>query len=648
MNDAVIIGSGHNGLVAAAYLARAGLVVEVLERNATAGGAVATEELTEPGFLHDTFSAWHVLFKLSATHAELGDELAARGLAYVETPEETTANVRGDGRAVVAYRDPERTAEGLDPRDRAAYLGEMSRFGATIEKVGQLLGSELHSTSAARLALGLGRQLGRRGALAFTADVVGSARGWFESRFQSEDVGELYAPWALHTGLPPDAAGSGFSALAIAGSLHAVGLPVVEGGSANFVRAFRRLIAEHGSTVRTEVEAERILTRGRTAVAVVADGEARRARRAVIANTTPTQLYERLLTPGAAPEAATEQARRFRYSPRAGMQIHVALDEPLRWRDSRLDGVPIVHLSDGPAHVSLACAQAAAGLLPAEPTVVVGQPTVVDPTRAPTGRGILWIQLQQVPYAPRGDAAGEIEVGEAGWDEELTAAFTERVLARLAPRRQLARGATRDVRPLAGRDRAAQPQPRPRRYLLGRLRARPVLSVAAAHRLRLPPHPGPPRLPLRRVDLPRARAERRIGADRRAARARLDAAPRARARAHAPTAQLTAAGERPSGLPQQTGVTAPAPARSEQLVSDVVARERVDAGAGPRRGAGQQQPLDAGLVVARGGERPQHKGLAQVHAAGERVAAARFGFARSRSAGERTARARIRERIPGA
>jgi phytoene dehydrogenase-like protein len=115
------------------------------------------------------------------------------------------------------------------------------------------------------------------------------------------------------------------------------------------------------------------------------------------------------------------------------MQIHVALEEPLRWRDSRLDRVPIVHLSDGPAHVALACAQAAAGLLPAEPTVVVGQPTVVDPTRAPAGRGILWIQLQQVPYAPRGDAAGEIEVGEAGWDDELTAAFTERVLARLAP-----------------------------------------------------------------------------------------------------------------------------------------------------------------------------------------------------------------------
>jgi len=93
--DAIVIGSGHNGLVAAAYLARAGLSVEVLERNAVAGGAVASEELTQPGFLHDTFSAWHPLFKLSAAYGELGPELAERGLAYAEN-RETAIDVRGD------------------------------------------------------------------------------------------------------------------------------------------------------------------------------------------------------------------------------------------------------------------------------------------------------------------------------------------------------------------------------------------------------------------------------------------------------------------------------------------------------------------------------------------------------------------------
>src|SRR5579859_3670488 len=345
--DAVVIGSGHNGLVAAAYLARAGLRVEVLERNHQAGGAVASEELTEPGFVHDTFSSWHPLFKLSAAFAELGEELAQRGLSYCETPEETTANVLPDGVATIAYRDPARTTDGFTAQDRAPYLAEIERFGSTIGTVGELLGSELHSPHVARLAWRLGRSLGPRPALAFASELASSARGWFESHFVGREVSDLYAPWSLHTGLSPDGAGSGFQVLAIAGSLHAVGLPVVRGGAQAFVRAFERLIADHGGRVRTGVEVERIIVRGGTAVGVIAGGEEIRARRAVIANTTPVQLYGRLLPDGAAPDEAARQGRRFRFGPRGGMQIHVALREPLRWRDARLNRVPIVHLSAG-------------------------------------------------------------------------------------------------------------------------------------------------------------------------------------------------------------------------------------------------------------------------------------------------------------
>src|SRR5581483_8746 len=161
-------------------------------------------------------------------------------------------------------------------------------------------------------------------------------------------------PWALHTGMPPDSAGSGFQALAIAGSLHAVGLPVVQGGAANFVAAFERLIERHGGRVTTGAEVERVLVSGGRATGVVAGGREIRAERAVVANTTPTQLYGQLLPPGSAAETAVRQGLRFRYSPRAGMQIHVALREPLRWKDSRLNQVPIVHLSDGVGDVSLA------------------------------------------------------------------------------------------------------------------------------------------------------------------------------------------------------------------------------------------------------------------------------------------------------
>jgi phytoene dehydrogenase-like protein len=430
--DVIVIGSGHNGLVAAAYLARAGMSVTVLEQNSVAGGAVASEELTKPGYIHDTFSAWHPLFKLSAAYAELGEELHARGLRYCETPELTTANVRPGGETVLAHRDPARTAELLDARDRAAYLAEIESFNATIPTLGQLLGSELHSPSAALLAAKLGRSLGIGGSLRFTAELLASARSFMKRRFAGREVCDLYSPWSLHTGLSPDAPGSGFQVLAIAGALHAVGLPVVAGGSSNFVGALVRLIEDRGGQVRTGVEVERIAVRHGTAVGVIAGGERLYARRAVIANTTPTQLYGRLLEPAAAPARAREEALRFRFSPRGGMQIHVALTEPLRWRQPELQNVPIVHLSDGLESVALACAQAAAGLLPATPTVVVGQPTVPDPSRCPQGAGVLWIQLQQVPFQPTGDAAGELHPVD-GWSAELQRGFVERVLGLLEP-----------------------------------------------------------------------------------------------------------------------------------------------------------------------------------------------------------------------
>ncbi len=430
--DAIVVGSGHHGLVAAAYLARAGLEVCVLERNAVAGGCVVTEELTLPGFRHDTFSSWHPLFHLSAAWAELGDELAAHGLRYRNTETWTTASALDDGRAILAHRDPERTAEAFGPADRGAYLEALEGFGASIEIVGELLGTELVSPKAAQLAGRLARRLGARGTAAFAAELVASSRAWFARTFEGREPADLYAPWALHTGLDPDTAGGGFLTLAIAGTAHQVGMPVVEGGSANWVRAFEGLIAAHGGVVRTGAEAERIVVRGGRAAAVVAGGQELQARRGVVADVTPTQLYGRLLADGAVPAPARRQAERFRFNRRAGMQVHVALSEPARWRDARLAEVPIVHVTDGVDQVSTACHQAAGGLLPGAPTVVVGQPQVLDPSRVPNGAGLLWIQLQEVPYRPAGDAAGELDVGDGTWTPELTEAYVERVLGRVS------------------------------------------------------------------------------------------------------------------------------------------------------------------------------------------------------------------------
>ncbi|MGH9073596.1 MAG: phytoene desaturase family protein, partial [Acidimicrobiales bacterium] len=387
--DAVVIGSGHNGLVAAAYLARAGWSVEVLEGNSEAGGAVATEELTVPGFRHDTFSSWHPLFHLSATYAELGEDLARRGLAYANADDVVAASVTPVRAPVFLHRDPARTAAQMKDRDGSRYLEDLDAFGRHATVIGDLLETELHSWRALRCGGRLALGLGRRDGPAFASQLLGSARGWLGGRFQGPQLGDLLSPWILHTGLTPDDSGGAFQLLALAGALHRVGLPVVRGGSVNFVAAFVRLIEDHGGRVRTGARVDRVLVEHGRAVGVGVGGEEVGARRAVVADVTPTQLYGELLPAGAAPARAVAQARAYRYNARSGAQIHLALSEPPRWpADARLGLAPIVHVTGGLDATSLACAEAQAGLLPAEPTIVCGQPTVFDPSRAPVGRAI--------------------------------------------------------------------------------------------------------------------------------------------------------------------------------------------------------------------------------------------------------------------
>ncbi|MEW2624230.1 hypothetical protein [Streptomyces sp. NPDC048106] len=149
----------------------------------------------------------------------------------------------------------------------------------------------------------------------------------------------------------------------------------------------------HVSTGRS---AERLLLAGGRVMGVATDGETVRARHAVLVSVTPTALYGELLPRDApVPPAIRDEALRYRYG-RAAMQLHVALSAPLGWRDTRLAGVPLVHLSDGSASTAIACAEAEAGLLPRRPTLVVGRQYVLDPSRVPDGAATLWIQLQEL------------------------------------------------------------------------------------------------------------------------------------------------------------------------------------------------------------------------------------------------------------
>jgi phytoene dehydrogenase-like protein len=426
--DAVLVGSGVNSLACGALLARAGWRVCVLERNDWFGGAIKTKELTEPGFLHDVFSAWHPLWVGGAAHAELGDELAARGLEYLNT-DLPTATAFPDGGASFLLR----TAEGNEQELGLEWPGVLERFFPNADLAFGVLGTELWSGAGLALGAKAMRRFGRAGAAAFTGEVLQSSRDWLETTFASERAHGLLAPWVLHTGLGPDQAASGFMTQVIAVAVQEGGMPVPRGGGAKLADALVQLIRDHGGTCETDRDVERALVRSGRAVGVrLTDGETIEAERAVVASVTPTQLYERLLADVQVPEPVAEGARSFRYG-RAEMQIHYALSEPPRWDgDERLAGTAIVHVTPGLDGVSRAVNEAERGLLPAEATVVVGQPLTVDPSRAPDGRGLLWIQLQELPWRIKGDAAGELDAGRGEWTDELRERYADRIQARLA------------------------------------------------------------------------------------------------------------------------------------------------------------------------------------------------------------------------
>lgn len=433
--DVVIVGSGINSLVCAAQLTAKGRHVLVLEREGVAGGCIRTGEVTAPGFRHDLFSMSYPLFVSTPFYPELQPRLAAHGVRMVEA-EIPTGVLLPDGRSLVLRRSREANVaafEALNAGDGRAYARAMTDVEENADLLFGLLGKE--PRTGGTLAL-LAKALVRRGGDAlsgFGADSLRPARDWLETCFGADLVHALVAPWVLHVGLGPESAASAMMARVILFTLESAGLPFVEGGSDRIVAGFRAIIEGGGGCVMTDADVSGILLeRGRAKGVRVADGRLFHARRAVVCNVAPGQLYGRLLPPGSVPKVTVERAADYRFG-RACMQIHVALSEPPAWGDPELGKVGLLHLTPGLDGVSRAVNEAERGLLPAEATIVVGQPAQADPSRCPPGKAMLWIQLQELPRELRGDAAGEIAVPADGrWNDAVAQAYAERILARIA------------------------------------------------------------------------------------------------------------------------------------------------------------------------------------------------------------------------
>ena len=402
----------------------------LLERNAEIGGFIATEERTLPGYLHDTFSSWHPMFVSGPAYAALGELLHRHGLEYRNTDGWVTASVADDGRATLAHRDPERTAaEFAHAEDRCSYLAMLQRLGENMASIGGLMGSEVRSLALVRHTFGLVRSGGLRGAEWWLCAAVTSGRAYLRRDFHGHEVDHLYAPWLLHAGLSPDHAGGGLMTPLFAGILHGFGLPVVAGVPAGSWRrsarcwvpsacAWRRASRSTASSWRRAARsAWRLRAVPFGALCRTRLGDAERALRPPPpggrGRLRPAGRGRELpVRPGGAadPCRAVGAARLARPAARRD-----PADPPLRRLGRHR------HRVRGGGGGTSAAAPHGRG----RPAVPAG------PGQGARGAAALWLQLQEVPFAPRGDAAGELDTTH-GWTEALAKGYADRVLDRIA------------------------------------------------------------------------------------------------------------------------------------------------------------------------------------------------------------------------
>jgi phytoene dehydrogenase-like protein len=393
--DAVVVGSGPNGLAAAIALAQAGLRVEVLEAKETIGGGCRTLPLTLPGFRHDHCSAIHPLGIASPFFRRL--PLAEQGLRWIH-PDVPLAHPFDDGTAAILARSFEDTGATIGP-DARAWRALLAPFAEEFEGlVDELLGAMLH---VPRRPLLLAR-FGFSGLL----PIASLAR----ARFRGERARALFAGIAAHAQLRFDQAASSAFGLVLGAAAHAVGWPFPEGGAQLLSTALASVLAEHGGRIRTS-----------RLVGSLADVPPAKA---TLLDVTPRQLLALARDRVRVPARYAAALERFRYGP-GSFKVDWALSGPIPWRAREVERAGTVHLGGTLDEMAAAELAVAEGRVPERPFVLLAQHTRFDRSRAPAGRHTAWAYCH-VPHGFAGDATAAIEAQI----ERFAPGFQELVLAR--------------------------------------------------------------------------------------------------------------------------------------------------------------------------------------------------------------------------
>ena len=393
MHDAIVVGSGPNGLAAAIALARAGRSVLVLEARDTIGGGMRTEALTGPGFAHDTCSAIHPLAVASPFFR--GVPLEEHGVEWVQPPA-PLAHPLDDGTAVLLERSLEKTAAGLDPGDGDAWLRLLGPLAAAGD---ELLEGILAPPLPPRHPLLLAR---------FGRTAIRSASSLARSAFAGERARALFAGNAAHSMLPLDATASAAFGLVLATLGHAVGWPLPRGGSQAIADALASYLRALGGEIETGHSVESL-------------GELAGAR-IVMLDVAPRQLLR--LAGDRVPARYRRALERYRYGPGV-VKVDYALSGPVPWRAPECARAATVHLGGTLDEIASAEREVSRGRHPARPYVLVAQQSLFDPTRAPDGCHTLWAYTH-VPNGSSQDVTDRIEAQL----ERFAPGFRELVIAR--------------------------------------------------------------------------------------------------------------------------------------------------------------------------------------------------------------------------